>query len=169
MGGLAGYGVTAGWKYDPIKIPEAGPMVGDAAKRFLAVYLAATAGAVAFNLLLTPVYHDGSPEYPVWRILNWFMAAGVAVSLVVSILRRLALKKENSDVLDYLRTSLTFYGAIALAMLFFWEWFWTLNPDSETGDAVTSHIVYFPIVDALFVVVALATARHLWNDGGQKI
>ena len=33
-----------------------------------------------------------------------------------------------------------------LTMLFFWEWLWTLNPDSETGEAVTSHMVYFPIV-----------------------
>ena len=25
------------------------------------------------------------------------------------------------------------HGTVALAMLIFWEWFWTLNPDSETG------------------------------------
>ena len=48
-------------------------------------------------------------------------------------------------------------------MLFFWEWFWILNPDSETGDAVTSHIVYFPLVDTIFVIVALSTGRYLWN------
>jgi hypothetical protein len=58
------------------------------------------------------------------------------------------------------------YGTIVLTMLFFWEWFWTLNPDSETGDAVTSHLIYFPIVDSLFVVVALSTGSYLWRDGG---
>ena len=37
----------------------------DVLKRILAVFLVLTAVSVAFNLILTPVYHDGSPEYPV--------------------------------------------------------------------------------------------------------
>ena len=61
---------------------------------------------------------------------------------------------------------LVFYSSIVLASLFFWEWFWTLNPDSETGDAVTSHLVYFPVVDMLYTVVALVVGRHLWNRHG---
>ncbi len=138
----------------------------DVLKRILAVFLVLTAVAVALNLILTPVYHDGSPEYPVWRILNWFMAAAVLVALVVSYLRRRTLGNGEASTLQYVRESMVYYGAIVLTMLFFWGWFWTLNPDSETGDAITSHIVYFPIVDALFVVVALATGRHLWKDGG---
>ena len=138
----------------------------DVAKRLLAGFLVLVAVAVVLNLILTPVYHDGSPEYPVWRILNWFMAVGAFVTLVVGYLRRRALGSGGASTLEYLRTSMAYYGAIVLVMLFFWGWFWTLNPDSETGDAVTSHLIYFPIVDALFVVVALTTARHLWNDGG---
>ena len=137
------------------------------AKRLLAAFLMATAIAVVLNLILTPVYHDGSPDYPTWRILNWFMAVAVIVALVISHLRRRALGSREVSTLEYVRGSVTYYGAIVLTMLFFWEWFWTLNPDSETGDAVTSHIVYFPIVDALFVVVALAIGRHLWTDNGR--
>ena len=137
----------------------------DIVKRILAAFLVLTAIAVVLNLMLTPVYHDGSPDYPVWKIMNWFMAAGVLVALVVSFQRRRALGGDESDALAYLRVSAAWYGAIVLTMLFFWEWFWTLNPDSETADAVvTSHMVYFPIVDALFVVLALTTGRHLWNE-----
>ena len=73
---------------------------------------------------------------------------------------------DDPGALEYLRVSTVFYGAIVLTMLFFWEWFWTLNPDSETGDAVTSHIIYFPLVDALYAVFALAVGRRLWNEGG---
>ena len=135
----------------------------DMVKRVLAVFLVLTAVAVVLNLILTPVYHDGSDEYAVWKIVNWFMAVAVLVALVVSFQRRRALGNMEAGVLEYVRTSVTWYGAIVLTMLFFWEWFWTLNPDSETGEAVTSHLVYFPIVDALFVVVALSTGRHLWN------
>ena len=140
----------------------------DTAKRILAAFLILTALSTALNLILTPLYHDGSPEYPLWRILNWFMAAGVIASLVVSYLRRrdMTLKSlsQEPNTLDYLRVGFAWYGAIALTMLFFWEWFWTLNPSSETGEAVTSHMVYFPIVNALFVVIALSISRYLWND-----
>ena len=132
-------------------------------KRVLAVFLAATAIVVAVNLILTPVYHDGAPDYPVWKIVNWFMAAGVVIALVVSCLRKRALGTAGVSTLDYLRATAAYYGAIVLTMLFFWGWIWTLNPDSETGEAVTSHLVYFPAVDALFVVIALATGRHLWR------
>ncbi len=140
----------------------------DTAKRILAAFLILTALSTALNLILTPLYHDGSPEYPLWRILNWFMAAGVIASLVVSYLRRrdMTLKSlaQEPNALDYVRVGFAWYGSIALTMLFFWGWFWTLNPSSETGEAVTSHMVYFPIVDALFVVIALSTSRYLWND-----
>ena len=50
-------------------------------KRIKALFLVAMAIAVALNLILTPVYHDGSPDYPVWEIMNWFMAAAVLVAL----------------------------------------------------------------------------------------
>ncbi len=133
-------------------------------KRVLALFLILTAVAAALNLILTPVYHDGSPDYPIWRILNWFMAAAVLVCLVEAFLQSRVPANEGDTTLERVKRSALFYGAIVLTMLYFWEWFWTLNPDSETGDAVTSHIVYFPIVDALFVVVSLAVGRHLWND-----
>lgn len=139
----------------------------DIVKRILAVFLVVIGVIVALNLILTPVYHDGSPDYPIWRIVNWFMAAGVLIALVVNLWRRRTLAKDAS-ILEYVRTSVAFYGTIVLTMLFFWEWLWTLNPDSETGDAVTSHLIYFPIMDSLFVVIALATGGHLWSDTGDS-
>ena len=132
-------------------------------KRILAAYLVVTAFAVFFNLILTPVYHDGSPDYPTWKILNWFMAAGVILSLVINFRRRFAIGDWRYSDLENLLISTTYFASIALAMLFFWEWFWTLNPDSETGEAVTSHMVYFPLVDTIFVIVSLSTGRYLWN------
>ena len=134
------------------------------AKRALAVFLIATAVAVFLNLILTPVYHDGAADYPVWEIINWFMAASTLVALVVGYMRKRAQTGVEPSVVEYVRVSFAFYGAVALAMLFFWGWIWTLNPDSETGEAVTSHVIYFPIVDALFVVIALSTGRYLWSD-----
>lgn len=133
-------------------------------KKILAVFLILTAIAAALNLILTPVYHDGSPDYPIWRILNWFMAAAVLVCLVEAFLQSRIPANEGDGTLERVQRSALFYGAIVLTMLYFWEWFWTLNPESETGDAVTSHVVYFPIVDALFVVISLAVGRSLWSS-----
>lgn len=130
-------------------------------KRALAILLLATAVAAAVNLILTPVYHDGSPTYPVWEVINWFMAASTLVVLVVSYLRQRELGAGETSTPTYVSVTGLYYGSIVLTMLFFWGWFWTLNPGSETGGAVTSHLVYFPLVDALFVVVALAVGRHL--------
>ncbi|MDE2639686.1 MAG: hypothetical protein OXI03_03785 [Chloroflexota bacterium] len=45
--------------------------------------------AAALLLALTPVFHDGSPDYPAWAALNWFMAAGVAlIAAAVCVLAR---------------------------------------------------------------------------------
>ncbi len=130
-------------------------------KRIVGVFLLVTALAAAVLFIVTPLIHDGSPDYPLWKILNWFMAAGTVAILVVAFAARRAQGCEKLDTLERLRVSLVFYGAIVLAMLFFWEWFWTLNPDSETGEAVTSHMVYFPIVDAVYVVLSVTIGRRL--------
>ena len=116
--------------------------------------------------MATPLYHDGSEDYPIWKIVNWFMAIGVVAALIVNAMRKRALGAGGANepsVREYLRVNLTYYTTIILTILFFWGWFWTLNPESETGKAVTSHLVYFPIMDSLFVVVCLATGRYLWN------
>ena len=131
-------------------------------KRIVGYFLLVTALATALLLIVTPLIHDGSPDYPLWTILNWFMAAGTVVILVVAFAARRSQGCEKVDTLERLRVSLVFYGAIVLAMLFFWEWFWTLNPESEPGEpAVISHMVYFPIMDALYVVMAITVGRRL--------
>ena len=137
----------------------------DMVKRILGVFLVATGLAAAVLLMATPLIHDGSADYPLWKILNWFMAAGVVVVLVTAFLGKRALGGSEADTTEQICVNLVFYGAIVLAMLFFWEWFWTLNPDSETGEAVTSHMVYFPIMDALYVVLTLAVGQRLWSEG----
>ena len=130
----------------------------------VAVYLLLTALAVAVLLMVTPLIHDGSADYPLWEILNYFMAAGVIATLVSNYICK---RRQDAGDESDLGSSLVFYGAIVLTMLFFWEYFWTLNPDSETGNAAISHTVYFPLVDALYVVIALTTGRTLWRAAGE--
>ena len=136
-------------------------------RRIFGAYLVLMAIIVVVNLAVTPLYHDGSDEYTVWEIVNYFMAVAVVIVLVIGILRKRAIDgEEDVDTLTYLRTSFVFYGAIVLASLFFWEWFWQLNPESETGLAVNSHMIYFPAMDCLFSVLCLIVGRRVWSAGG---
>ena len=140
-------------------------MQGLLVNRVIPVFLILMAAAVFFNLILTPVYHDGSDDYAIWKILNWPMALGVLIALIASYVRCRSVSRDEPNSLKSLRASLVLYGAIALAMIYYWEWIWTLNPDSETGLAVTSHMVYFPLADALFTIIAISTGKYLWQDG----
>ena len=135
----------------------------DFLKRIVSIYLVLTALAVFFNLMLTPVYHDGSPDYPVWDYINYFMAAGVLLALLIAFLRKKAAADPYASDADTLWANIFFYASIALTMLFYWQYLWLRFPESETGDAVTSHIIYFPLVDALYTIVALDAARYLWR------
>ena len=136
------------------------------AKRLVAFYLVAIGIVVAVSFILTPVYNDGTIDYPVWRILNWFMVAAALAILVVGFRRRRDPERADVSAVEYLRGSFAYYGAIVLVMLMLWEWYWTLNPSSESGDAVTAHLIYFPLVNALFVILALASGRYLWVEAG---
>ena len=125
--------------------------------------------AVMVLLMVTPLFHDGSPDYPAWRALNYVMAVGVIVSLVIAGKWKYLLHRSepgSASTLDVVRVNAVFLGTIVLTMWFFWEWFWTLNPESETGDAVTSHLIYFPLVDALYVVITLTIGGRLWCEAG---
>ena len=132
--------------------------------RIIPVFLFVMAIAVALNLILTPVYHDGSDNYAIWKIMNWPMAVGVAIALIAGYIRYRAAKREDPDSMKSLRATLVFYGAIVLAIIFYWNWIWTLNPDSETGLAVTSHMVHFPLANALYTVIGLSMAKYLWHN-----
>ena len=54
-------------------------------QRILGAYALLIAVAVGVNFIATPLYDDGSTGFPVWSVLNWFMAAGVLVALISSV------------------------------------------------------------------------------------
>lgn len=129
--------------------------------RIIGLYLLLTAVAVFLLLIATPLFHDGSPDYPVWKVMNYFMALGAVVMLALTFVYKIRLDPENTDNYTCAIAHGLFYASVVLTMLFFWEYFWQLNPDSETGEAVTSHIIYFPLVDAMYAVLGLIIGDQL--------
>ena len=129
--------------------------------RLVGAYLLLTAIAVALLLMLTPLFHDGSPDYPMWTIMNYFMALGAPIMLILTFIHKWRLDPENTDNYSCAIAHGLFYASVVLVMLFFWQYLWLLNPDSETGEAVTSHLIYFPIMDAIYVVLGLIIGERL--------
>ena len=103
--------------------------------RIIPVFLFVMAVAVALNLILTPVYHDGSADYVVWKIMNWPMAVGVAIALIAGYIRYRAAKREGPDSMKSLRATLVFYGAIVLAIIFYWNWM--MDPEPGQRDRLS--------------------------------
>ena len=138
-------------------------------KKGLGILLILSGLAAMVLLMVTPLFHDGSPDYPAWRALNMVMAVMVVVVMAIACTWKYRLHRSqpgSATTLDIVRVNAVFLGTIVLTMWFFWEWFWTLNPESETGDAVTSHLIYFPLVDALYVVITLTIGGRLCCDCG---
>ena len=54
-----------------------------------AVYLILLAVVVAVNFVATPLYHPGGDEpFTVWEILNWFMAAGIVITVAATYMEK---------------------------------------------------------------------------------
>ncbi len=136
--------------------------------RLLGAYLLLTAIAVALLFIITPLIHDGSPEYPYWTIMNYFMALGAPLMLVLTFLYRRQLDPESTDNYTCAIVNGLFYGSVVLVMLFFWQYFWLLDTSTETGDAALSHTVYFPLMDAIYVVLGLIIGERLLRNGAQQ-
>ena len=142
-------------------------------KRILAVVLVATAIVVGVNWMITPVYHDGAPEYPVWKVVNWFAGFAVLVSLLVNFTRKRALGTGVVDspiTRDYLEVNLAFYASLLLVPWFFTNFFtYDLFPGHMPTVAMESKDVWWEFIDGLFMLVAGTTGFHLWRDASEPM
>lgn len=132
-------------------------------KRLLAVALILLAVAVGVNWMITPLYNSE----PVWGVLDWFMAAAVAVSLVVNFSRTRALVDGGADgpvTREYLGANVGFCASVALAVLFFSNWFAILDIGNMPGSAGQAVAVWWPFIDTLLVLVVGTTGCYLWRN-----
>ncbi len=136
--------------------------------RIFGAYLLLTAVAAVVLFVITPLIHDGSSDYPFWTYLNYFMAFGALLMLILTFLYRWQLDPETTDNYTCAIANGLFYGSVILVMLFFWQYFWLLNPDNETGEAATAHTLYLPLVDAMYVVLGLIIGERLLRSTPQQ-
>ena len=117
--------------------------------RAAAAYLVLLAAVVAVNFIVTPLYHPGGDEpFTVWEILNWFMAVGMVIALADSYVEKRRVDGDGSaDLKRYLEANAVFYGAVAVFILFFWNWFSSLSPNNEADGQ------FWAVIDTLMPIV----------------
>lgn len=134
-------------------------------KRILGFVLLATAVVVGINWVITPIHHDGSPQYPVWKVVNWFMAFSVVVALIANIARKCAVGSEgaNSPITrEYLEANVAFYASLLLAPWFFTNFLtYDFFIDNIPAAGIEAKDVWWEFIDGLFVLVAGSTGCHL--------
>lgn len=127
----------------------------------LAVILGLTAFAVLFHFVLSPFYEDVVESHDVWNVLNWFMALGVIVALILTYLAKRDVGRED-DTNTYIRVNVGFYAAAALAVLYFWNWFNELVVGGGSEGEVNGN--YWVLIDVLYVILVTRVSIHLWRD-----
>ena len=127
----------------------------------LAVILGLTALAVLLHFVLSPFYEDVVESGDVWNVLNWFMAFGVIVVLIVTYLAKRDVAKDKTDTNSYISVNVGFYVAAALAVLYFWNWVSELVVGGGSEGDIDGN--YWVLIDTLYVILVTRVSIHLWR------
>ena len=130
-------------------------------KKPLSVILGLIALAVLLHFVLSSFYPDSWDVDLMWNVLNWCMAFGVIAALALTYLHKRGVGAD-SDTNAFICVNVAFYAAAFLAILFFWNWFDDLTV-GEDGQSNT-HLIFWVVIDALFVIIAGAISAHLWRE-----
>ena len=127
----------------------------------LAVILGLTALAVLLHFVLSPFYEDVVESGDVWNVLNWFMAFGVIVVLIVTYLAKRDVAKDKTDTNSYISVNVGFYVAAALAVLYFRNWVSELVVGGGSEGDIDGN--YWVLIDTLYVILVTRVSIHLWR------
>ena len=101
----------------------------------------------------------------IWAELNYLMALSIALGVIFAYLRKRSLESAGLDRIvtrRYFESNLLFYGFVAMAMLFFWNWF-DLLVDADPQD--TDHNIVWIIVDTVAPLLWGALGIFLLRGG----
>ena len=100
-----------------------------------------------------------------WGELDYLMALALVLGVIFAYLRKRSLESAGLDRIvtrRYFEANLLFYGFIAMAMLFFWNWF-DLLVDADPQD--TDHNIVWIIVDTVAPLLWGALGIFLLRGG----
>ena len=100
-----------------------------------------------------------------WGELDYLMALALVLGVIFAYLRKRSLESAGLDRIvtrRYFEANLLFYGFVAMAMLFFWNWF-DLLVDADPQD--TDHKIVWIIVDTVAPLLWGALGIFLLRGG----
>ena len=132
------------------------------ARRLAGVYLAIVGAAVAVHFVLDPLIYewaegDGTPV--IWLVLDWLMALGLAIALVVTFEAKRA-ADAGADLREYLTANAAFYVAAALTLLLIWN-------GVQIGWAAGNQTPDFQVwvfIDVVLPLLFVSLGARLWNE-----
>ena len=127
--------------------------------RVLGAYAMVIALAVAVNFIITPFFFDNESGYPIWDVLDFFMAAAILIVFAASCwdMWRLCHEGDEADLKRYVSVNVAFFATGVLLLLFFSNW--AAHPvKHETVEDWT----IWAIIDAILPPILGAGGLRLW-------
>ena len=131
-------------------------------RHIAAAYCIAVAVALAVNLVVSPLYGGTALFDQVWTVLDWLMAAGLAVAMVSGLADKIRLGRADDEAVPlrrHLDANVLFHATLILTILFLWNW----TSKWVSQDSTMMWIV----IDAVAVAVLGSTGFRLRNERGR--
>ncbi len=126
--------------------------------RVTAAYVVLVGVAVAVHFIITPFYHAGDAPFTLWHYMNWLIAPAMLVTVVASYASKRRMDGAGTvDLKRYLEVNTVFYGSVAAAIVFFWNWFLELTPAN-----VSDH-QFWHVLGAVLPILMVVAGLRLWS------
>ncbi len=128
-------------------------------KRLLAVLFVLVGAGLAVHFVLDPMLYDWEGGQPsLWHVFDWGRAVSLPIAVIVTFDARR--RAGRGDERDYIATSVRFYLAVALTLLFYWNW---VQVDWAAGDQQPDSQVWV-VIDVVLPLVFVPLGLGLWNE-----
>ena len=126
--------------------------------RVAGAYIVLVGAAVGLHFVFTPFYHSGGGPFTAWHVMNWFIAPAVLATVVGSYFLKSRMDRNGAvDIRRYLEDNSAFYGAVASAIIYFWNWFNSLTP----GNAADGQ--FWSVLGAVLPILMVVVGLRLWR------
>lgn len=134
----------------------------------MAIVLKLLSAYTVLVALLVAVKFIFAIEQPTWTVMNWFMAAGVIITVSGAVNCKRALEAESGDGPDLRRVldvNVPFYAAVALLIAFAFQWSSELNDHVQVlmdGEATSTGSMW-AYIDTAYIIVTGMIGVRMWN------
>ena len=132
--------------------------------RLAAVYLVLTGAAVAVHFIVNQLYDpllEGT-SLTVWRFLDPMMVAGLAIVILVGLVKKGRLDADGPVDRRYIEANLLFYFGAALMLALLWNWFGV-----EFSDPVNSEALVWVFIDSTLPLLFISTGIRLLRKAAE--